>query len=82
MERTVKPDRSVSGTVLCAVAEFEDRCPTALPPFHETLDADALDELFSLETDTTPQFDGGLLFEYSDSSVTIWSDRSVTVPVT
>jgi hypothetical protein len=81
MERTVKPDQSVSYTLLCAVAEVEGCCPTDLPPLQDTLDMDALDALFSTETDKTPQCEGSLTFEYSDSTVTIWSDRSVTISI-
>jgi len=77
MERRVAADRSVSHTLISAVAEVEGCCPTDLPPLYDTLDADALDALFSGGTSCSPQCEGNLTFEYSDSSVTIWSDRSV-----
>jgi hypothetical protein len=81
MEWTVKADQSVSYTLLCAVAEVEGCCPTDLPPLHDTLDVDALDTLFGEETDGSSQCQGSLMFDYSDSSVTIWSDRSVSVSI-
>lgn len=81
MERTVKADQVVSYTLVCAVAEFEGCCPTNLPPLHDTLDVDALNSLFSSETDKTSQFEGNIIFEYSGSSVTIGSDRSVTISI-
>lgn len=81
MERTVKADQSVSYTLLCAVADVEGCCPTDLPPLHDTLDVEALDALFSAETVGSSQCEGSLMFDYSDCSVTIWSDRSVTVSV-
>lgn len=81
MERTVKSDESVSYTLLCAVAEAEGRRPTDLPPIDKTLDLDALDTLFSSGTDSPLQFEGSLVFEYSDSSVTVWSGRSIIVSV-
>ena len=81
MERTVAADRSVSHTLMTAVAEVEGCCPTDLPPLHDTLDADALDTLFSGGTSCSPQFEGSLTLEYSDSSVTIRSDGSVTISI-
>lgn len=81
MERTVKVDQSVSYSLVCAVAEIEGCCPTDLPPLHDTLDVDALNALFSSETDKPSQFKGSIIFEYSDSSVTIESDRSVTISI-
>lgn len=81
MERTVKADESVSYTVLCAVAEVEECSPTALPLLQNTVDVDALDALISSKNDELPQFEGSLMFEYSNCFVTIWSDRSVTVSI-
>lgn len=81
MKRTVKDDRSVSYTLSCAVAEVEECCPTDLPPLRETVDIDALDALLSSERDSLSQFEGCLMFEYSDSFVSIWSDRSVTISI-
>jgi len=81
MERTVPADKSVSHTLVCAVADAEGCCPTDLPPLYETLDVDALDTLFSTETGRSTFCEGSLMFEYSDSTVTIWSDRSVTISI-
>lgn len=81
MGRTVEGNQPVSYTLLCAVAEVEGCHPTDLPPLHDALDVDALDALFSTEMDEIPQFKGSLTFEYSDSFVTIWSGRSITVSV-
>ena len=82
MERTVPADRSVSHTLITAVAEVEGCSPTDLPPLYDTIDADAVNALFSGETSCPPHCEGSLMFEYSDSSVTIWSDRSVTISIT
>ena len=81
MERTVAADRSVSHTLISAVAEVEGCSPADLPPLNKTLDADALDALFLGETGNSPLCEGSLTFEYSDSSVTIWSDRLVTIAI-
>jgi hypothetical protein len=81
MERTVMAEESVSYAVSCAVAEVEGCRPADLPPLHDTLDVDALDALFPTETDRSSRCEGSLMFDYSDSSVTIWSDRSVTVSI-
>jgi hypothetical protein len=81
MKRIVDPDESVSYALLCTVAEVEGCYFTDLPLLHETLDTDALDALFSLETDKSSQFAGTLMFEYSDSFISIWSDRSVTISI-
>lgn len=81
MDRIVEPNRPVSYTLLCAVADVKGCNPTDLPSLHDTLDVDALDALFSTEEDETPQFIGSLQFEYSDVSITIWSGQSVIVSV-
>ncbi|WP_418282372.1 HalOD1 output domain-containing protein [Halorubrum sp. DTA98] len=81
MERTVKANQSMSYTLLCAVAEVEGCRPTDLPPLHDTLDVDALEALFSSETDERSRFEGSFMFEYSDSFVSIWSDRVLTVSI-
>ena len=81
MECTVPADQPVSYTVISAVAEVEECCPTDLPPLYDTIDADALNALFSGETGNSPLCEGSLTFEYSDSSVTIWSDRLVTITI-
>lgn len=81
MERTVKADESVSYTVLSAVAEAEGCCLTDLPPLYRTVDVDALNALVFPGRDESPGFEGSLMFEFSDSSVSIWSDRSVTVSI-
>ena len=81
MEWTVNADQSVSYTLLCAVAEVEGCCPNDLPPLHYTLDVDALDALFFSEMDESSKFTGHIEFEYSDSSISIRSDRSVTISI-
>lgn len=81
MERTVKADQLASTTLSYAVAEVEGCAPTDLPPLHDTLNVDAFDALFSSETDKSPQFAGNLVFEYSDSFVSVWSNRSVTISI-
>lgn len=81
MNRTVATDESVSHVVTCAVSEVEDRSITDLPPLNETVDAEALESLLSVEADERPEFDGSIMFEYSDSYIAIWVDSSVTVVV-
>ncbi|WP_350355487.1 HalOD1 output domain-containing protein [Halorarius litoreus] len=81
MNRTVNGDNSLSYTLVCAVAEFEECCPHALPPLQDTLDVDALNRLFSSETDEHSKLEGNLAFQYSDSFVSVWSDRLVTVSI-
>jgi hypothetical protein len=76
MDCTVEAGESVSATLPCAVAEVDECCPTELPPLRDTLAVAALDASFSPETDEPSQFEGSLVFEYSDSFVSIWSDRS------
>lgn len=82
MKRTVEQGQSVSYTLSCAVAEFEECSPTELPPLQEVLDVDALDTLFAIEAVNAPSFEGSLAFDYSDYSIVIRSDRSITVSVT
>jgi hypothetical protein len=82
MERIAEPDHPVSDTLLYIVAEVEGCSPTELPPLQETVDVDALDALFAVKTSDTPLLNRSLTFDYSDSSVTVRSDRAVTVSVT
>lgn len=81
MNRTVGTGQSVSCAVTCAVSEMEERAVTDLPPLYETVDVDALESLVCSETGETPEFDGCMMFEYSDSQVAIWIGSSVTVAV-
>lgn len=47
MRRSIRPGESVSDVVVRAVADRTDRTPTDLRPFSESIDADALDSLFT-----------------------------------
>jgi hypothetical protein len=81
MKITVGPDQLVSHTVVSAVADAEDCSPTDLPPLRDTVDTDALDSLFSMETTDESQVMGTLTFDYSKSDIRIWLDRSVTITI-
>lgn len=82
MNRIIGTDESVSYALTCAVSEFEDRPVNDLPPLRDTLDVEALESLVCSETADSPQTGGCLVFEYSDSNVSIWLDAPVTVQVT
>lgn len=81
MNRSVDVDESVSDVITRVVSESEE-CPTIdLPPLFETVDVEALNSLICSETTEIPQFDGCVMFEYSNSHVAIWNDRSISVTV-
>lgn len=79
MNRTVGVDESLSYVIICTVSKVEERPIPELPILSETLDVEALDALMVLGTAETPHLEGSIAFEYSDSHVIVWIDRSVTV---
>jgi hypothetical protein len=66
-------DESPSSTVVEAVAELEAMNVTELPALYETLDPDALDQLYDSCTDAR------VTFSYYDYRIAVDTDGSVTV---
>lgn len=79
MEYEVRPDKSVSVTVVEAVSEHENRRPMSLPPLVDVIDPDALDRLFATTSDDADRRPGMVSFEYSHSHVVIDPNESITV---
>lgn len=72
--------RSVTDTVIEAVAVATERDPISLPPLQRTIDADTLDSLFAPTESGIESSIATLTVEYADRVVTV-SNRS-TVHVT
>ncbi|WP_262175785.1 HalOD1 output domain-containing protein [Haloarcula laminariae] len=75
MDHTRHPDTPMTVAVAEAVSSFENCDPTALPPLHDTLDADALDTLFETGGDRSCT----VFFAFSDSYVTIENGERIVV---
>lgn len=81
MDITLGPDQVASHAVVRAVADAENCSLTDLPPLNEIVDIDALDSLFSTETTDESHIMGTFTFDYSESHIRIWLDRSVTIAI-
>ncbi|MFC6964796.1 HalOD1 output domain-containing protein [Halocatena marina] len=64
---------SITSAVVSRIAASTGRDETELPPLYETLDPDALDELFCSSTANMAT----LSFKYAGQQVTIHSDRTI-----
>ena len=69
----------VSQTVVLAVAEATGEDPIELPPLYDTVDPDALNELFDSDAPGAERVDGHVEFAYADCDVTVRADGRVTV---
>ncbi len=67
-------DATPSTAVVEAVAATTGREPTALPPLYESVDAEAIDDLFS-DPDGTVR----LSLEYAGVTVTLYADGVIKV---
>jgi len=79
MEHTRNPETSMTVAVVEAVSSFENREPTALPPLHEVVDADALDALFDTARVGNSDRSCRVSFGFSDSHVTIENSERIVV---
>lgn len=74
-----EPGESVSETLVTAIASLENRRRRELPVLNESIDADALDELFEPRIDgTRRQSDRVLTFDYAGYDVRVHSDGDIT----
>ena len=78
MAHTRNPGTSMTVAVVEAVSSFENCEPTALPPLHRVLDADALDALFE-SGGTNSDRACSVSFAFSDSHVTIENSERIVV---
>lgn len=68
---------SLAYAVLEAIAEREDTDVADLPPLHERIDPDALDQLFAATYDGTTRGGGHVRFSYAGYVVTVHSEERV-----
>lgn len=71
MDHEISDRETVSEAVVLAVAEAEGCVPTALDPLTETVDPDALDDLFNPGNGRSRRTNIYISFIYSQSQVTI-----------
>jgi len=71
-------DRSLSTTVVLAVARARGMEATELPPLAEVIDPDALDALFAPD-DRQALLDARVRFEFADRTVCVRRDGEVLV---
>ena len=77
-ERTAETE-PVSQTVVLAVAEATGEDPMELPPLYDTVDPDALNNLFEDRIDGAERLGGNFEFAYAGCDVTVRADGSVNV---
>lgn len=70
---------SVSTTVVTAIADHSSRDPAALTPLYECVDPDALDALFTLESDGTLAGAVTLTFSFEGYRIDITPDGQLLV---
>ncbi|WP_168191255.1 HalOD1 output domain-containing protein [Haloprofundus sp. MHR1] len=71
---------SVSGELVKAVAALTNSEPTELPVLADSVDPDALDNLFRNRADGRPRdTDGRLVFDYDGHRVRITTDGTIAV---
>jgi hypothetical protein len=73
MESSFSSSRSVSERIVAAVAAHADADPLELPPLHEAIDSDAVDDLFHDGSS------GSVRFRYAGRTVTVDSEGRVDV---
>jgi hypothetical protein len=66
-------DQSLSMTVIDAVSAVSNAEPAELPPLYESIDPDALDSLFTAQTE------GRVFFEFAGLPVTVHATGEVRI---
>ena len=74
-----RSDESVSAAVVRGVAAVTNTSPTELEPLFETLDPDALDQLYRSTADGSGRGDSWVSFSYNDCAVTVDSTGEITI---
>lgn len=73
------PDRSISESVVMAVANAEDVSPLDLPPLYSAIDPDALDAFVGSVSSTRGEPDLSITFPYSNYDVTVTGTGSISL---
>ena len=72
-------DESVSAAVVRGVAAVTNTSPTELEPLFETVDPDALDQLYRTTTGGSGPGDCWVSFSYNDCAVTVDATGEITI---
>lgn len=72
-------DEPISYTVVMALAAVRGTDPTELPPLYDSIDVDALDELFAPSPADDADGDGSITFTHADHEVVIYADGWITI---
>jgi len=76
----MEQDRSLSATIVSAIAEVNGMEPTSLGfALHDYFDTDALDALFAPKLDGQPREGGRLTFTLPEHEVTVFSDGHIVI---
>lgn len=76
---TSRVDDSLVAEVIRVVAVHSNQEPENLPPLNNTVDPDALDDIFEPRTDGTPRRGGIIEFTYAGYDVRITGNQEVEV---
>lgn len=85
MEYRIPADASTTEAVVAALSRHEDVSPLALPPLHDSIPTDALDELFDDTDDRTGvclsfTHVGNLVTIENGERILIEPEQEITVP--
>lgn len=79
MDYELDAGESVSMAVIRAVSALEGREPDAIEPLGNVVDPEALNLLFSPQSNGTPRNGGSISFVYSNCRVTVENGEHLTV---
>ena len=75
VERRVEPRERASHVVVAAMADALNCERMEVPPLHDTVDPEALDDLFGPRYDGTPRAGGRVEFTHLDCDVVVERER-------
>lgn len=67
----IRPDEQASEAVVQAVATATAKDPTTIDPLYESINPDALNELFQIDASGRPRSDTAVQFDYAGFSVVV-----------
>ena len=72
-------DRPLSTAVSMGVAAVTNTAPTDQDPLFESVDPDALNQLFDLSEESTEHCEGQMTFSFNECKVTVYSDGTIEI---
>jgi hypothetical protein len=75
----VSENETLTESIVLAVADAVETDPLDLDPLHDSVDPDALDQLFSPAADEADSVRGRVEFRYADCDVAVYADGRVVV---